>query len=673
MSEVFDVELPNGEVIYDVPVGTSKEVIQDKAITNGLATLEDFLPKSSPTEEEDLPWYQDASNFLKENMEIPMGLGGSLGGAAAGIPFGPPGMIVGGIIGGSAGTGVGSLTSDVLEGKDLDFQEAVKQSLISAGFDVATLGLGKVLKPAYLSAKAALGYTPKEVAQEIMKEGAQTGSTESLKATQKILEEGGASLTRYQTGQASSLAVFAEKIGDAGLLSGKEATGNANKVNQAAQSALNDIVNAVDLRTGAAPSDLGEAMFDIISAGRLALSDSYGEGLDSISQRVVNKTVNTTGIKKELKKYLKNNSEKITDVVKTKGRPSDLSFTEKTLSKQTVLLDPATEKFIKEQLSGTLEYGNMTAQSLLKVDKMLSQQMRKFGDIKSSNYNAVADRELGELQNILKQSFINTLKQADPKVAKEYELLKNSYKDGMGGLLPVLNKNTILNSEKGNFEALGKMLTTQTNSDKVKTFINSIDEAYKQIGKREGLPSEIAYGTAKEAKQVIKQSFLKNLIPLSSSPDFDISLYNKLATRFNKPAENKRLQVIMGEDYLRTKQIFNLFAEASKRPEGNLGTLFLRNKEYSAIQSLPLMLGAGAGSAVGGPIGAGFGASAVLTAPVFLAKVSSNPKAVNKLLAFEKMTFKSPEAMEKFASFIVSDTMDALSEEEQAEIRNYFR
>ena len=212
MSEVFDVELPNGETIYDVPVGTSKEVIQDKAIANGLATLEDFAPKPTPTEE-DLPWYQDAGNFLKENMEIPMGLGGSLAGAAAGIPFGPVGMIAGGILGGSAGTGAGSLTSDVLQGKDLDFQEAVKESLISAGFDVATLGLGKVLKPAYLSAKAALGYTPKEVAEEIIKEGLETGSTESLKATQKILEEGGASLTRYQTGQASSLAVFAEKIG----------------------------------------------------------------------------------------------------------------------------------------------------------------------------------------------------------------------------------------------------------------------------------------------------------------------------------------------------------------------------------------------------------------------------------------------------------------------------
>ena len=612
MSEVFDVELPNGETIYDVPVGTSKEVIQDKAIANGLATLEDFAPKPTPTEE-DLPWYQDAGNFLKENMEIPMGLGGSLAGAAAGIPFGPVGMIAGGILGGSAGTGAGSLTSDVLQGKDLDFQEAVKESLISAGFDVATLGLGKVLKPAYLSAKAALGYTPKEVAEEIIKEGLETGSTESLKATQKILEEGGASLTRYQTGQASSLAVFAEKIGNAGLLSGKEATGNAAKVNQAAQSALNDIANAVDLRTGASPSDLGEAMFDIISAGRLALSDSYGDGLETISKRVVNKTVNTTGIKKQLELFLKNNSEMTSELIDGK-----------TVSKAISTLDDATVKFINSQLSGTLEYGNMTAQSLLKVDKMLSQQMRQFGDIKSSNYNAVADRELGELQNILKQSFINTLKQADPKIAKEYELLKNSYKEGMSGLLPVLNKNTILNAEKGNFEALGRMLTTQTNSDKVQVFLNSIDEAYKQIGKREGLPSEIAYGTAKEAKQVIKQSFLKNLIPDMSSPDFDIATYRKLASQFSKPDADKRLKIIAGQDYGRVKQIFNLFAEASKRPEGNLGTLFLRNKEYTAIA------GAGLGASVGGTIGAALGSGAILTAPIFLAKAASNPKAVNK-------------------------------------------
>lgn len=668
MSQTQDVRLPNGAIIKGIPIGVSKEEVQDKAIANGLATLEDFAPQvTSNGQEVDLPWYQDVGNFLKKNMEIPLGLGGAGAGAALGVPFGPPGMIVGGIIGGSIGSGTGSLTSDVLEGKDLDFREAVKESLISAGFDVATLGAGKVLKPAYLTAKSALGYTPKEVAEEIIKEGLQTGSNESLKATQKILEGKGASLTRYQTGRASSLASFAEKIGEAGLLSGKEAVGNVAKVNQAAQSALNDIANSVDLRTGTAPSDLGQAMFDIIGAGRLALSDSYGDGLKSISNRVVNKNVNITGLKKKLELFLKKNSINTSDVVDGK-----------TVRKSVSLLNESTLKFINNQLSGTLEYKNMTARSLLKVDKMLSDEIRKFGDFNSKNYNKLADRQLGELQDILKQSFINTLKQADPTVAKEYKLLKQSYKEGRDGLLPILNKNTILNGEKGNFEALGRMLTTQNNSDKVQTFMNSIDEAYKQLGKRKGLPSEIPYNTAKEAKQVIKQSFIKNLIPDITSPDFDISGYNQLAAQFNRPDADKRLKVIMGEDYTRTKQIFNLFSEASRRPEGNFGTLFLRGKEFQALQGGTSALGAGAGFALTGGaggtmVGALIAPSLILTTPIFLSKAASNPKAVNKLLAFEKMTFKSPEAMEKFASFIVSDTIDALSEEEQAEIRNYFR
>ena len=664
MSKLYDVDLPNGETVYNVPVGTSYEVVQDLAISGGLATLEDFA--STGGQEADSPWYQDVGNFLKGNMEIPMGLGGSIAGAAAGSPLGPVGMIAGGIIGGSVMSGAGSLTSDVLEGKELDFQEAVKESLISAGFDIATLGAGKVLKPAYLSAKAALGYTPKEVAEEILKEGLETGSNKSLKATQKILEGEGASLTRYQTGQASGLAVLAEKIGLAGLLSGNEAVGNAAKVNQAAQSALNDIANTVDLRTGSSPADLGEAMFDIISAGRLALSDSYGEGLTSISSRVVNNTVNTGGIKKKLELFLKENTIKTSDVVDGK-----------VVTKDEILLDPATTQFIKEQLSGTLEYGNMSAQSLLQVDKMLSGQMRKFGTKGTANYNTVADRELAQLQGALKESFINTLKQADPKVAKEYAVLKNSYKEGLDGLLPVLNKNTVMRAEIGDYEALGKLLTKQTNSNKIQGFMNSVDEAYKQIGKREGLPSEIAYGTAKEAKQVIRQSFLKDLIPQASSPDFDVSHYRKLASQFSKPDADKRLKVIMGEDYGRVKQLFNLFSEASKKPEGNFGTLFLRAKEFSSIQGLAGMAGAGVGGVAGGTAGAMMGAiiapTVILTIPIFLAKAASNPKAVNKLLAFEKMTFKSPEAMEKFAALIVSDTMDALSDEEQAEIRNYFR
>ena len=201
----------------------------------------------------------------------------------------------------------------------------------------------------------------------------------------------------------------------------------------------------------------------------------------------------------------------------------------------------------------------------------------------------------------------------------------------------------------------------------------SVDNAYKQLAKTKELPAEIPYATAKEAKQAIRQSFIKNLVPDINSADFDISSYADLAARFSKPAEQARLKAIMGEDYGRVRQLFNVMAEASKKPEGNLGTLFLRNKEY---QSLTSVLQTGALGAAGlfttGPVAAGT-ALAVIGTPMFMAKASSNPKAVNRLLAFNKAKFKSDEAREKAALLIVSDVMDALSDEEQAEIRNQFR
>ena len=330
-------------------------------------------------------------------------------------------------------------------------------------------------------------------------------------------------------------------------------------------------------------------------------------------------------------------------------------------------LDPEAAKFIKEQLSGALELGNMSAQSLLKVDKLITQQLRKFGDIKSPSYNSVADEQLGEMQDILKTAFIDTLKQADPKAAEAYRLLKLSYKEGSSGLLPIINKGTIQNADKGNFDVLGNLLTTQTNTSKIAAMMNSIDEAYVQLGKVKGLPSEIPYATAKEAKQAIKQSFLKNLMPNVNSATFDIKEYASLASQFSTPAGNKRLQVILGKDYAPVKQVFNLFTEASKRPDGNFGTLFLRGKEFATVGA------AVGGTAVGGPLLGMGSAAAVLMAPVFLAKAAVNPKAVNKLLAFDKMTFKNDIFKEKALTLIISDVLNGLTKEEQAELRNNIR
>ena len=678
MAETQSVRLPNGQIVKNIPVGMSKEELQDKLIQSGRVSADVFQTQEpTPTvEQEDLPFYEDIYNYVKSNMDLPLGMAGALQGAKVGSRLGPMGMLVGGIGGGAFGTFGGSLASDVITDKeDLDYNSAVDKALMSIGFDIATLGAWRAAKPAFVAAKKALGFTPKEVAEQITAiptQGLEAGSPESLKATQKILEEGGGSLSRFQTGQASSLEVFAEKLGEAGLGSGKIAIGNADKVNKATQAALNDITAGSVIRTGASPKELGSAVLDVVTAGRMALSDAYGDGLDAIKTGVSNKKVNTSPVKNSLLRFLNENK------VVTKGTKQVLDketgqVVEKQISKRVSTLDDAASGFINKQLQGILQLPTMSANHLLDVDKMLTQQMKKFGDIKSPNYNSTASQQLGELQDRIKTAIGDVLGNVDPKAAESYSLLKKEYSEGMKGLLPEINKNVIKNAEKGNYDVLGNLLTTQTNVSKISSMFKSVDNAYKQLAKTKELPAEIPYATAKEAKQAIRQSFIKNLVPDINSADFDISKYADLAARFSKPKEQSRLKAIMGEDYGRVRQLFNVMAEASKKPEGNLGTLFLRNKEY---QSLTSVLQTGALGAAGvfttGPVAIAT-ALAVIGTPMFMAKAASNPKAVNRLLAFNKAKFKSDDAREKAVLLIVSDVMDALSDEEQAEIRNQFR
>ena len=678
MSQTQSVRLPNGQIVKNIPVGISQAELQDKLIQSGRVSADVFQTQEpTPTvEQEDLPFYKDIYNYVKANMDLPLGLAGALKGQQVLGVLGPYGRVFGGVAGGAFGTFGGSLASDVITDKEeLDFNSAVDKALMSIGFDIATLGAWRVAKPAFVAAKKALGFTPKEIAEQITaipKQGLEAGSPESLQATQQILQEGGASLTRFQTGQASALEVFAEKLGEAGLGSGKIAIGNADKVNKATQAALNDVTAGSVIRTGASPKELGESVLDVVTAGRMALSDAYGDGLDAIKTSVSNKKVNTTPVKNSLLRFLNQNK------VVTKGTKRVLDeetgqIVEKQISKRVSTLDKDAQSFINSQLRGILELPTMSGNHLLDVDKKLTQEMKKFGDIKSPNYNSTASQQLGELQNLIKTAMGDVLGTVDSKAAESYSTLKQQYSEGMQGLLPEINKNVIRNAEKGNYDVLGKLLTTQTNVSKIQNMLNSVDNAYRELAKTEKLPAEIPYATAKEAKKAIRQSFIKNLVPDINSADFDISSYADLAARFSKPAEQARLKVIMGEDYGRVRQLFNVMAEASKKPEGNLGTLFLRNKEY---QSLTSVLQTGALGAAGlfttGPVAAGT-ALFVIGTPMFMAKASSNPKAVNRLLAFNKAKFKSDDAREKAALLIVSDVMDALSDEEQAEIRNQFR
>ena len=671
MAETQSVRLPNGQVIKNVPVGMSQIELQNKLIQSGRVSENVFAkpkPEPTPEPEVDFPWYQDIYQYVKGNVDLPAGIAGGIYGARKGAPLGPKASFLGGMAGGAIGTFGGKLASDVFTGEELDYEDAFDAAMMSAGIDVATLGAFKALNPLYVMVRSKW-ITPQQAADdalEIINKGLEAGTPESLQATQKILEEKGATLTRFQTGMASAWEVFAEKLGQAGLFSGRESAKNITKVNQAVQESLNDITSSVSLRTGDSPTEVGGSILDVITAGRMALSDAYGEGLDSINTQLSKKTVDITPLKNQILAFQREKSIVASGV-------NELGET--VTSRQSLLAKEATD-FINKHLENILKYPNMTGEALLKVDKMLTQEMKEFGNISSQTYNSTVDKQLAELQHHIKTGVLDILKQADPKVSQQYAKLKNEYSEGLKGLLPEINSTVVKNADKGSYDALGKLLTTNSDVSKINNMLNSIDNAYKQIGKRGALPKEIPYATAKEAKTAIRRSFLKNLMPKIDSPNFDIKEYANLAARFSKPSEKARLKAIMGEDYGQVNQLFNAMSEASKTPDGNLGVLFLRGKEFqtgSELVKLGQGTALGASALAGSPLATVGSAALILGSPIFLSKMAYNKKAVNRLLAFNKADFADDIAREKAALFIVSDVIDALTPEEQQEIMDEIR
>ena len=642
------INLPNGRFVElaGIPDNVDKAELQDKLIRNGLATIEEFKGA------EELSW-------IEKNMELPVGIAGSLAGAGAGfLVAGPVGAVVGGVIGGAAGSGGGSLISDEFAGEELDYAEAAEEALISAGFDIATLGVGKFIKPGYFAAKAAMGFTPKEVAEEtvkiaeqISKSAPKAGSPESLRASQEILQAADvpASLTVSQTGQATGLQKFKEKVGELGIISSAGAVKNAENVSQAAKNALEEVMDSTGSPVGVSSSEIGEALLGVINAGKQGLSDVYGQGLNEIRNDVSRKTVSTNIIKTKLSRFLD-------------------AGQRKTFS---VYSDP-TKKYINDLLENALSTERMTARTLLDLDKKISTDIKAFSDINSGVYNDVAARELGSMVDVLKSSFINTLKTVDPKTAKKYEGLKSSYSSGIKTLLPKVNKTFVTNASQEGFASLGRLVTSGSNTDSVRALFKSIDESFEQVKKSGGDYAGV-FKSAEEAKKAVSSGFLKNTLPKLQDESFNIASYSKLADKFNKPDQDAMLKIVTGKDYGRVKQLFNLMSEAALKPEGNIGSLVLRGKEFGVLNTVgQYAAGAGAGAAFGGPIGV-LGSAAVLFAPVFLEKAARNPKAVNKLLAFEKSNFKNDAAREKAVALIISEVMDGLSTEEQAEMRNSLR
>lgn len=589
---------------------------------------------------------------ITQNLDIPGGMAGAVAGAKAGAPLGPIGIGTGIIAGGALGTFGGSIASDALSGKDLNFAQATEEALLSAGIDTATLGAGRVLKPAYFALRRGLGLDPRDAAQEIIRkftpggEGGQAGSPESIARTQTIFSEEGASLTPFQTGQGTGAQSLGDRIARVGIFSEPIIERNINEqsriISDRMSSLFSDTVASSD-QLG--PEAIGDVVFSSIQQGKLALQDSYVRGLDEISSRFGRANVRRGPILNEARQFL--NDKSFAGGASTELDDSSLSVV---------------REFISELEAAPAA---LTVEDLFKYERRLQSQINQLSDARSSGFNSTASAQLSELSSRIRDRTLDLFEGVNPELRNRFLLLKNQYSEGLSELIPEINRNMITNaSSKNMFSAIGNTMTSTGKPEQISAFYRSIDRAFAEAS-REG--RDLPFDSANEIRDIVRQGFVAKTLP-DLGPNFDLRQYRRLARYFETPSNQERARAILGEKYDPFKQLINAMSEASVKPESNIGELMVRSKEFSAITQL------GGGGFLAGTAGVGgiAGAGALLASPIFLAKAATNPKNVNRIIAFDKRSFGSADALETAAINTAIDIFNDLSQEDQEEVRRSF-
>lgn len=697
MAEKFEtVPLPNGNTIQ-VPEGTSIDEIIEFAVYTGKATREDFEGPGLTSQSMDL--VGQTGDFLGANLDLPGGIAGSLAGAGAGFAVaGPVGALIGGVAGGMLGTAGGAVASDYMEGEDPDWQDAFDKAILSGGLDIATLGIGSKIKPFIMTAKT-LGMTANEAAEMFVKEaamdakdlylqpllkqaatselaaqaaktGLQAGSPESLAASQAIAQETGGTLTRTQTGNAGALATLGEAISNIGLISSSVMKTNTDRVSMAAENELSNLFSRPSIYSS--PETLASEAAKVVETGRSTLSVLYNEGIKKVSQDLGDKRVKIGPLKASFTKFMQSKQGEV--------------FNE---------LAPQTQTLIKtyKQSLDTAKDGQMKATELFTLDRMLNREISDLGGFNATNQMRSRAAELTKLSKNVRGAIQRSLQRTDPKVAAEYASIKKSYREGLQAIAPKMNSSILANASEGNFKQLGALLAKgEYSSSQIQAFMKSLDESYANIAKLRGVGgeratevrkriSDLEFKTPAQAKDYIREAYIANLFPTlqrqtrvtgGGPQQFNIDEYSSLAKQFEIPDEAARMSAALGEYAPRVKQVMNLMAEASSKVDSNIGNIMVRSKEYQSVGQLAQLATTGMGVTGAGILG-GIGGLGVLFTPVVLAKIATNPRAVNRLIAFENKKFLDEEQMILAANQLLAEAIDDMTLAQKQEVRETFK
>jgi hypothetical protein len=620
---------------------------------------------------DDQSFFSDVGGYLKSHLEVPGSVGGALGGAAAGAAAGSVvpvvgtalGGIAGGVIGGALGAGAGSAASDVVSGEDVDWQDVSQEMKTSLMWDAGMLGMGKVMRPvgaalgvpALNLAKSAIGIKPKiPSAQKIINlDDIEAGTFESMKITQEFLtSRGGAGLTATQTGQAGLLAKLGDSLGDLGLFSSILARGRVASNNAAIRDGVEDLMGeGLDRMASGTVGGVGEVVAGVIETGRSAARSLYKDSLNNLNKEFGGKRVSTLPVMRALHNFKTSHATDLGSKLGKKTRKATEKIYDRLVTRTDTLV-----KAKSTNLEGLIELQKEVTDMIAKAMPM------------AKNADPKAVRDLTKLNKALQSGIADAVGRINPKAAATYKMMNKEYGDTMKNLMPKINKHIATAAEKADYDTVGRLLITGTNTSKIKKMMSSIDEAFAVAAKAGVDFSGKTVKNADEARKFLRQGYVQAAFR-GMDETTDLSGWSRIATELNSPEAAARAKAVMGDDYVNFRKITNAITDFSQKGKSNMLGLAARQREVSALSNLGQM-GVGAGAAGLGSLGV---AGGIFLAPVVLGKLATNKHAVNRLLGLNEAFLRGDKAISaELMAAQMAKIFDSLSESDQEDIKSAF-
>ena len=629
----------------------------DINLVTDITSPQTALPQEGP--EDDFSWAELGS-------EVTLTTAGALAGQrlTRGLPA--PAQFAGTTVGAALGTAGFNLAKDYSGGDELDYNNAVKEALVSMGFDVATLGAQRLLPTTtWVKTMNALGIEPAKTASTIV---AKMGSPEAMEQAQAFLSSKGLGLLPNQLReQAGWVDKLKEKIGRLGVVSRGAFEDYAGAVNTAVREEFDTLFNVSSNRS---ISNVGQHLQTVYKTAQEALSTQYTNSLDSLASRVPIRYTNVSPIRLELDKILKEYN------IEGVNKAGELVSAGSTVQ-------PETMKFLQDHFSKFLgDEGiiSLDAKNIIALEKTLTSVQSQMRD---QGLNTAA-KEVRVIAERMKGPYLKMLNNIDPKVAQDYKKIKDNYRKGQEAMFPEITGSKIKKAlDNGDLFPVAKGIVSSGGSAKqVKELMSAVTQVYgtirhtnpkqyKNILAEKGLPEN-----PQLFKKMLRESYLLENFPNLLNADESVStMANKLSNMFVGEAE-ERTKAIFGEQFKDLKRMANIVDVVSRDSKGNIADLFGLSQQYNAagkVVDTIALIGSGAGAINGLGMGDLAVAAAVLLTPHYMTKSVMNPELGNSILKISTGKYDSFKDMADIVNIAASNFIQGLNADEIDEVTTYLQ